>query len=270
MKGHIVGSLFSALCLSAQATDEFHMFTDTQGRTIELKLLEFDSQHGKISVERQDGHRLTVSISNFCKADHDFIQQWFIANKLLSEENLKIICDDKVTEKRKETVTAMQASSSGGVLRDVEIGERRHEKIAYEIAFENKTLQPIENARLEYRIYYEQTERGIDQDSNQKVFSGESELPLLVPRSSSEFMTASVEIFNDNLSALNVITLDAKGNQSSGALEEGEGNIHGIRGRLLVPLADGENLVRAFHHPSSLSEKKYPWDQSLPSLTLQR
>ena len=270
MKVHMVGLLFGVLCLGAQATDEFHMFTDTQGRTIELKLINFDSEHGRISVERQDGHRLTVSISNFCKADHDYVQQWFMANELLSEGNLKIGCDDKVVSRRKETVTGMQASSTGGQLKEVEIGEKKYEKIAYEILFENKTLQPIENARMEYRIYYEQTERGVDQDAEQKVFQGETGLALLAPRSSSDFMTEAVEIFNDNLSAVNVITLDEKGNESSGALEEGEGEIHGIRGRLIVPLASGENLVREFHHPSSLSEKKYPWDQPEPSLGIQR
>jgi hypothetical protein len=270
MKRYMVGLLFGILCLGAQAADEFHMFTDTQGRTIELKLIKFDSEHGRISVERKDGRRLTVNLDNFCEADHDYVQQWFIANELLSERNLKIGCDDKVVSKRKETVTGMQASSSGSQLKEVEIGEKKYEKIAYEITFENKTSEPIENARLEYRIYYEQTERGVDQDSEQKVFRGETVLALLAPGSSSEFMTEAVEIFNDNLSALNVITLDEKGNESSGALEEGEGEIHGIRGRLIVPLASGENLIREFHHPSSLSEKQYPWDPSEPSLGIQR
>ena len=270
MKGYMAGLLFGVLCLGSQAMDEFHMFTDTQGRTIELKLIKFDSEHGRISVERQDGHRLTVSISNFCEADHDYVRQWFIANELLSEDNLKIVCDDKVVSRRKETVTGMQASPSGGQLKQIEIGEKKYEKIAYEITFENTTLQPIENARMEYRIYYEQTERGVDQDSEQKVFQGETDLALLAPRSSSDFMTETVEIFNDNLSAVNVVTLDEKGNESAGALEEGEGEIHGIRGRLIVPLASGGNLVREFCHPSSLSEKKYPWDRSMPSLTIDR
>jgi len=270
MRRRISGLLCSALCFGSWAADEFHMFTDTQGRTIELKLINFDSEHSMMSVERQDGHRSTVSISNFCKADHDYVQQWFMANELLSEGNLKIGCDDKVVSRRKETVTGMQASSAGSQLKEIEIGEKKYEQIAYEISFENKTLQPIENARMEYRIYYEQTERGVDQDAEQKVFQGETDLALLAPRSSNEFMTEAVEIFNDNLSAVNVITLDEKGNESSGALEEGEGEIHGIRGRLIVPLASGESLVREFHHPSSLSEKKYPWDQSEPSLGIQR
>lgn len=269
MKVHIVGLLFVVLCLGAQATDEFHMFTDTQGRTIELKVIKCDFEHDKVLVERQDRRRLQVKISNFCAEDQEYLREWFMLNELLSERHLKISCDDKVIDKHKETVTAMQQSSSGHQLKEVEIGEKEYEKIAYEITFENKAAFSIEKAQVEYRIYYEQTAGGVDQDPEHKVFRGEGTLALLEPGSLGEFMTETVEIYNDNLSAQNIITLDEKGNQSVGALEPGEGEVHGIRGRLIIPLASGETLIRDFHHPSSLSEKKYPWDESLPSLTTQ-
>lgn len=260
-----LGVLFIFLCMSAWAGDEFHSFTDTQGRTIELRVITFDGKHNKVTVERQDGRRLIVSAGNFCEADQNYLQQWFMANELLSEDHLKIDCDDKVIEKRKENVRATQASSSGGVIRDVEIGECRYEKIAYAITFENKTLKPIENAHVEYKIYYEQTKRGVELDPEKMVFRGEADLSTLAPGKSNEFMTQPVEIYNDNLSPQNIVSIDADGTERSAMLEEAEGEVRGIRGRLIVTLPNEKKIVREFHHPSSLSEKKYPWDNSFPS-----
>ena len=109
MKLRIAALLFGALCVGSWAVDEMHVFTTTQDRVIELKVIKCDFEHDKVFVERQDGRRVRVNISDFCESDREYLHRWYMAHELLSESSLKIDCDDKVTDRRKEIVRMMQA-----------------------------------------------------------------------------------------------------------------------------------------------------------------
>ena len=217
---------------------------DTQGRAIMLKVIKCDPQHDSVTVEREEGQRLTVKISGFSKADQTYIQEWYKANELIDQKNLKISFDD-VTARREEEIAGHTSDGYGGSW-DEKIGIKKYETVSYKITFENKSAYPVQNARLEYKVYYEQADRR-EKDPTQKILSKSSDLSVIYPKKKIFFTTEGVEILNEKKTASYYSFIPA------------EGDVHGIRCRLIVKLSEDKEIVREFSYPSSLSEKKYPW-----------
>ena len=55
------------------------------------------------------------------------------------------------------------------------------------------------------------------------------------------------------------VTTLKDGSEEVGGLDPAEGDIHGIRWRLIAKTASGKEVVREFKYPSTLSDKKLPW-----------
>jgi hypothetical protein len=65
-----------ALLSLSSIGEEYRIFTDQQGRTIKAKIVSFDSKTGKITIERDNRRKATVSPSAFCEEDQEYITQW--------------------------------------------------------------------------------------------------------------------------------------------------------------------------------------------------
>lgn len=246
MKSIVAVLFLGAFCFCAAAENNgYRVFMDTQGRAIMLKVVKCDPKHDSVTVEREDGRRLTVKISNFGKSDQDYIKEWFKANELIDEKNLKISFDD-VVSRREEDITG-SVYIGGGLSDTAKIGSKKYEKVSYKITFENKSSYPIQNARLEYRIYSEQSTR-TNKEPKQDVLSKNVDLKVMYSGKKMSFTTDSIEVLNEKYT-----------HSDYDYRNTAEGEVNGIRCRLIVKMSDDKEIVREFCYPSSLSEKKYPW-----------
>ncbi len=251
MKRGLLLLVFAAVCLCSYANDGFRVFTDEQGRAIMLKVVKCDLKHNSVTVEREDGRRLTVKLDAFSKSDQDYVSDWYKANELIDERNLKIEVDKEVVGRREEEIEGTITYMSSGIQETEKAGEMQFEDIAYTITFYNKSAFPIQNAMLEYKIYYEQSSRGL-KNPEQEIFSQESKLSDVLPGKKVNFTTESVEILNERFSgSYNYV----------GSGNPAEGEVHGIRGRLIVTVSEDKTVEREFSYPRGLSEKKYPWNK---------
>ena len=66
------------ICGLAIATyaDDYRDFTDSQGRTIKAKIVKIDRGAKKVTLERKNKKKATVSITMFSEADQEYINTW--------------------------------------------------------------------------------------------------------------------------------------------------------------------------------------------------
>ncbi|MBN2163255.1 MAG: hypothetical protein JXR25_11700 [Pontiellaceae bacterium] len=214
--------LVAGVCIGSYAGNNeksFRVFMDGQGRAIMLRVVKCDLQHDEVTVEREDERRLTVRISSFSKSDQEYIKEWFLANELIEERNLPISINKKTSAK-----------------------DASHETTSFLITLENKTKQSIKNARIRYIIYYEQSER-YDDAPTQKELSKEAFMKEIPAGEITSLTTSGVEVYTE----------------SATISKRAEGDVHGIRCRLIVRLSDDKEIYREFTYPRGLSDKKFPW-----------
>lgn len=254
MKGMwiLAGLFIGVFGLGAWAADETRVFTDTQGRSIILKVVKCDLERNQVTVEREDGQRMTVGINGFCKSDQEYVKQWFTMHELVSDKNLLITCKDEVVNKRKEEST-VTVSYSGGYEEEEVIGYDLYEDIGYSITFENKTIEPVVGATLEYKIYYEQTDSGVNQEAVMGVLEDTLEVPSIAPKKMVKVQTKTVEIHEESRKSSDYMSYSSNSKPATG-------KVCGIRGRLTIKLPKDKEIVREFSEPASLSDKKYPWN----------
>ncbi len=129
--------------LTASAETELRVFTDEQGRAIEARVVDFDAVKGSVQLEREDGQRFWVPPKLFSDDDQSYIKQWIAANRILSDDSLRISFDKDKVESFKKGLTddaAATEHSKGQILR-------------YEIVLQNRSKKPITGLKLEYRYF---------------------------------------------------------------------------------------------------------------------
>ncbi len=267
MKRYIVVLTLSLLCLSAIAEEDYHEFVDQQSRSIVLKIITCDMSGGTVLVERRDHRRLTVKINTFSPDDQLYIKQWYMEHEMLSEKNLRINFNKKTVKKWNEKImTPEQTTARGVIIPPEQIGVKRFETIAYELVFQNRGDVPISKMRVEYIIFYEQLSTGIkDVDPIQKQLKGAFEVLDLHAREKISATTEAAQIFEeDRRRGVHVGSTSIDDYKP----HEAQGRIHGIRAKVYVTLANGDEISRDYCAPSKLSLEKYPWDAAQESLPI--
>ena len=56
--------------------DDYRVFTDNQGRIIKVKIIKVDKKTKKVTLERENKKKATVSISIFSETDQEYINTW--------------------------------------------------------------------------------------------------------------------------------------------------------------------------------------------------
>jgi len=74
LSGALLAVWFAVACSAQSVSDptEYRQFTDTQGRTIEARVLRV--QGDRVTIQRSDGRQFTVAISIFSEADQQYIR----------------------------------------------------------------------------------------------------------------------------------------------------------------------------------------------------
>ncbi len=233
---------------------EYRNFMDTEGRAIRGRILRYDARSEKVTIERDNKRSTTVPITIFSKADQNYIIEWNAAKGFLSTSIFKISCDDREISKRKEEEIGDIVYTTGSVEKDFVKTVIAFEETAFELTFQNRNPEDLENMRMDYRIYYEQSEMVWDEKPETLLhcFSGKMTLPTVPSKGTVSVLSKSVEIHKDSINTIR----QAGGDQR----QPGKGDVIGFRGRIYMEMTSGEEVMREISLPKTLSLKKYPWD----------
>jgi len=253
MKRLILFVCLVAMISGVQAATQYRDFRSAEGKTIRAAVKAYDVCTQTVTIERDNKRTSKVPIAVFSEADQTYILEWDASKGFSSESLLKISCEDKVVEKRKEKEFEDIQYTGGEVVKDFEKTVTTFERIAYDVHFQNMNQSELKEIRMEYQIYYEQSEMVWEEkpEVKQKHFSGEMAVPTLLEKSKTTVSTKAVEIHEDSVNPVP----QAGGDQRRG----GKGAIHGTRVRLYMKMLSGKEILREFACPEKLSEKKFPW-----------
>jgi len=253
MKRLVLFVCLVAMVSGVRAATQYRDFTSAEGKTIRGAIKAYDARTKTVTIERDNRRTSKVPITVFSEVDQAYILEWDASKGFSSASLLKISCDSKVVEEREEKEVGDITYVSGDVEKDFEKTVTTFERIAYEIQFQNMNKSELKDIRMEYQIYYEQSELVWEKkpEAKQKHFTGKMAIPALPGNSKTPITTESVEIHEDSVNPVP----QAGGDQRRG----GKGDVHGIRARLYMKMASGQEMMREFQYPDSLSEKKFPW-----------
>jgi len=247
---------FCLVCCVIRADEPYRDFHDTQDRTVTAKIIKCDMKKGQVMVEMKDGkRRVTVPLAGFSDKDQTYIKQWYALNESLSESRIKIETKELTLEKRTEEDNSDAADSrSGSYIGNVQ-ESIKYEEIAYEIVLQNRGSAPLKDLRIEYKIYYEQSKTTTGSPKFvQQIEYATIKIPELVNNKKVSFQTKPVEIYEEE-------TILDPGMYYDMPPTGAEGEVHGMRARLYITLPSGQEAMREFCEPSSLSEDRYPWEE---------
>jgi hypothetical protein len=251
MKYWIWGMALGICCAGAWAGDAYREFTDTQGRSIRGRVLSFDAAKGVVQIEAENGKKAKIPLTGLIGEDQEYILEWEATKFFHDSSALNITCNKRRVDQRKEKEWDEVRYTSGGVEKEL-MKETVYESLLYEIEFYSRSKADLADLRLEYIIFYEQSEMSwATPEVVQKTKRAKISIPLIKGRSKTNVKTESVEIHRDNI---------AQKNWVSGRIRTGgEGDVHGFRARLYMTLPSGQELMREFSYPDQLSEEKFPW-----------
>lgn len=253
----IAVSLLGAMMMTGSACAELHIFSLPDGRSLEARIVSYDAKSGQVTLEREDGNRFKVSPSGFVESDQRYIKEWVTANAFLSDNTLKVDCEDKQIKEWKEEETTVLHYSSGDLIDDAYVHNViEYEEIGYDFTFENKGASPISGLTLEYCIYYQQSRMIWEETPPVEVMTlyGTVDLPDLLSGKPVTISTKTVTIYDDEI---NPIAFYARSDQRRG----GEGEVLGIHARLVMKQGD-EVSMRDVAGSESISEEEYPWTET--------
>ena len=253
MKCAIVLLCMGMLTLSALSEEEFHLFTSKDDRAISGRIVDFDGRKDTITIELENKRRASVPVGGFSDSDQQYIREWISAQRFMDKQMLRIDCDDKLVDESKDEERITVTYTSGTTVNDFLANVVHKERIAYEFEFDNRNTVPINGIRMEYRIYFEQSKMasGHNPEPEQHCFRGQLTVPSIEGASRKAVLTDAVEIYKDDINPIPQVGGDPR--------QGGKGEVQGIRARIYMKLSTGDEVMREFHHPSSLSERDFPW-----------
>ncbi len=255
MKYLIWGIALGIACSGAWADDVYREFTSADGKPFRGRVLSFDARKGLVKVEAENGKRARVPLSDLSEKDQEYVWEWDTAQHFMDERLFKITCDERIVGESEEEVRRDIEWEIRGTEKNRLMNTICRKKTAYEFEFKNSSPKTLSGIRLEYRIYYEQsktTRDGRKPESEQKVYKGQKALANIASGDVTTLMTEPVEVYDDKINPMDIMI---GGDPRQG----GEGEVHGLRARLFMKLSNGEEVVRHFSLPSSLSEERFPW-----------
>ena len=245
-----IAFLFSTVCFA-----QLHTFTLPDGRTVDAQIMRLNEQRGTVELRRADGKVVNVKSSIFVQADQQKIQAWAADHSFFSIRSLQVYMEKNTVENWKEKEYQDMQYSDGSVVKEL-MKETRFKEVAFDLTLKNRSTVPIESLRIEYIIYYEQSETAWDKtQAEQKIERGTYQLASLQPNQSNQTQSKSVIIYDENMAGKNWVG----GRNQVG----GKGDVHGIRMRIFKQINE-KVTYREFVYPDSLSVIRYPWtDESL-------
>jgi hypothetical protein len=237
---------------------EMHAFSLPDGRSLEAEIVDYNAKLNQVELKRTDGKRVKVKASIFVDEDQAYIKEWDAAKAFTSDRLLKISCTDETIEEWKKEEYKDLRDTEGNV-ENYLMKETMFERVVYTVVFQNTNPSVLDNIRMDYRIYYEQSKESRDKPvAEQKVLAGKATIPPLPGKSQKVAVSSDpVVIYKDNINSIDW--------SDGSARVGGEGKVHGMRARLYLKTPSGQEIMREFCSPSSLSAAKYLWKDGTPA-----
>lgn len=146
---------FVACLLAPAAQAEMFKLTDKQGRSIEADVLSIENDTARI--RRADGMRFDLPLANLAEADQKTLRDWAKreADKPLPPNSIEVMAsrakfDSQKSERQVPWVTTYSDGSSTTEYRTM---VTTREQWGYSLTVSNTTLRPVDNLRVEYRLF---------------------------------------------------------------------------------------------------------------------
>lgn len=219
------------MCFSCFSSEEYRSFTDNEGRTIKAKIIQYDPRTRKVTIERDNRRRFTVSSSAFSESDQVYVEGWFLAQGFLSTYS--------VTEKKRKKPSSERNRS-------------------YEIKMRSNSKDSLERMWIEYCIYINRD--FFDGSPELRVKGGRIDPIRLVPQKVLRVETEPVtlEIEGEIIEGY----YDSYSNTYSDFFKTvSQDYLKGIRVRVYLKTLGGNVFMREVCSPSSLPSDKFPWEE---------
>lgn len=142
--GATVPVLGAALWLvTVSLSAEYRVFTNKDGDTIEARMVRIEDDLAVI--ERKDRRIFRYPIDRFSDEDQKYVRRWPALRGLGSKDRIEI-------RLRRSRLERNQERSSPQVDPDLDF-RRTEEKFVYQIIFNNRTGDELEDVTVEYRIF---------------------------------------------------------------------------------------------------------------------
>ncbi len=225
----------AASCMGAW--DGFHAFTDTQGRAVSAKIVNFDAQRGWVELELENKQRKKVDPAVFSADDQAYIKDWSKAKSLLSTSGLRFAAEKKVVEDWSENTTGIN---------------REFEKVVYDCVFKNGSADILTDLTVDYCVYWMQEEgdRGGGEVALEKDFSGSFTIDRLEPRGTATCATEPVVLLYQHLAGGYYY--------SGGQTDKQSSKMKGVWLKVSMQGPGGETVVRDFCEPADVM-KRLAW-----------
>lgn len=222
--------------LIARAQEDYHIFTDTQGRAIEAKIVSYDERYNKVTVKPKDRAAVTVPITVFSEADQEYVVEWSHTRTFLDERKLTL------DFKRIKKSNSDKKRNTGSYVSNMEYKYYDH---SFEIEIENKSKVDLADIEIEYVFFYEQ-EHHINGNRDKVLKKGtlyEKQTISLPKKSSKRISTGVVCLKRYRESGYSTVWPDL------------DGEMHGILIKMTMKTEDGETLVRQAVYPDRFDQK---------------
>lgn len=244
----------------------YRTFTNTEGQTIQARIIRYDEVGNRIQIERKDGkNKDWAALSVFSKSDQEYIQEWIAADLMLNEKSL-LVDIDKKSEKMESDVDYTFVEPRGGSTGTWERAEDSRldrEAVHYQVRFRNSGSDDIQNLKIEYCIYLVKESGGRRLNSG-SVTNGVIELGGLSKDHYKETETQEV-ITSKYYERRYVSTYDSTtgAKKSSSYLTKiSEVEVEGIWIRITGPELEGLPVVRDVYYPRGFEKKGYQWNST--------
>ncbi|MBN2704756.1 MAG: hypothetical protein JXR23_11155 [Pontiellaceae bacterium] len=267
----IIIHLFIWIAMAVGAGEEkpvYRTFTNTEGQTIQARIIRYDAARDQIQIELKDGkNKGWAALSVFSTSDQEYIQEWIAADLVLNEKSLFVYVDKKSENMASEVDYSIVGARVGSTVGAVDALERTEdsrtdrEAIHYQVRLKNSGSDDIQNLKIEYCIYLA-NESGGRRLNTGSVKNGVIELGGLSKEHSksteTEEVIASKHYERRYVSTYNSST--GKEESSSYLRKISEVEVEGIWIRIYGPEVEGVPVVRDVYYPKGFEKKGYQWN----------
>lgn len=134
----------------------YRTFTNTEGQTIQARIIRYDAVGDRIQIERKDTKKKDwAALSVFSTSDLEYIQEWIAADLMLNEKSLLVDIDKKTENMESDVDYTFVAPRGGstGTWERAEDSRTDRDAICYQVRLKNSGSDDIQNLKIEYCIY---------------------------------------------------------------------------------------------------------------------
>ena len=234
MRVGVIIALIAGFAMGVRA--EYRDFLDAQGRAVRGKVLKYDPNNKRVTLERANKKLARTPIEVFSEEDQAYILDWYAGQTFANERAFNIS-----VKRMTEETTNSKGSEKWNNAHEVE-------NKSYLVRLENKSSVSLSGLRAEYCVFYEQRSFvNKEKVTELGLLYGQFKLGEIPARSTQESSTQNVMVY--------------KSRSDKAVL----GQVIGIWLRVHMETESGVKMTRDYKLPDSLGNSRGFSTQSIPA-----